>query len=437
MFPKIQPDTLTSLYILKTFGEPFFPGIRNARVEFWTSIPNNEDPQKLEKEGYLLIDLGGMFDHHTENEASGEKKECLSTIVSKYLKVDTHPSLKKVLAWAKRDDLEGKGTVSADMLDRAFGLPGLIMNLNRLPQYSPIQIVSMITPLIDAHVREEYKRNIELPRLWKSLLETGKASTFFLRNGQKVAVVQTDEISLAGFIRNKEDVKLVITKGSKGHINLITKNDSNIDLKPLIKSIRYRESTLKEVEINETDLSTQGRVAGAEEWYYDTAANTLQNGGAHPQGINPTKLSLDEIVNLVKETYGTTKKGNLWIKIDSENRDLVLAECPPLYDEVYVDHVTLSFAANLADIQPDLLDQSVEFYAISERSNHQIQAVEVTLPESLKGLTDHPHITVSAKRGVPPVKANELFENPSETKIFPEPIKLQGKIEFFEFTQNE
>jgi hypothetical protein len=304
MFPKIQADTLTALYILKTFGEPFFPGIRNAQVKFWTNIPNNEDPKKLEQEGYLLIDLGGMFDHHNENETSGEKKECLSTIVAKYLKVDTHPSLKKVIAWAKRDDLQGKGTISEDMLDRAFGLSGLIMNLNRLPQYSPVQIVSMVTPLIDAHVREEYKRNIELPRLWKTLLDTGKAYTFGLKgNSLKAAYVNTSEVALAGYIRNRDNVDLVIVRGPAGHINIITKNNSGIDLKPLIKSIRYREAALKDAEINEIDLETQGRVVGAEEWYFDTAANTLQNGGANPEGIEPSKISEQEIVDLVKQSF--------------------------------------------------------------------------------------------------------------------------------------
>ncbi len=304
MFPKIQPDTLTALYILRTFGEPFFPGIRNAQLLFWTNTPNNEDPKELEKRGYLLIDLGGMFDHHTENERSGEKKECLSTIVAKYLKVDTHPSLKKILTWAKRDDLEGKGTISTDTIDRAFGLPGLIMNLNRLPQYSPMKIVEIVTPLIDAHVREEYKRNIELPRLWKTLLDTGKAYMFGLKeNTIKAALVNTSEVAMAGFIRNRENVDLVIVRGPQGHTNIITKNGSNIDLKPLIKAIRLKEASLKQSSIIESDLTSQGKVAGAEEWFYDTAANTLQNGGVNPQGVNPSKISEQEIVQLVKATY--------------------------------------------------------------------------------------------------------------------------------------
>ena len=304
MFPKIQADTLTALYILKTFGEPYFPGIRDAEILFWTNIPNNEDPKKLEQQGYLLIDLGGMFDHHLENEKLGEKKECLSSIVAKYLKVDSHPSLKKVIAWAKRDDLEGKGTISTDTLDRAFGLSGLIMNLNRLPQYSPMQVVDMVVPLIDAHVREEYRRNVELPRLWKTLLDSGKAYIFGLKgNTLKATCVNTTDSALAGYLRNKEKIDLVIVRDPQGHTNFITKQDVDIDLKPLITNIRCKEASLKQATIEESNLSVPGRVPGAEEWYYDTAANTLQNGGANPQGITPTKITESEIVNLVKSTY--------------------------------------------------------------------------------------------------------------------------------------
>jgi len=304
MFPKLQPDTITALYILKTFGEPFFPGIRNAAVKFWTTTPNGESPQKLEAEGYLLIDLGGMFDHHTENEASGSKKECLSTIVAKYLKVDTHPSLRKIIQWAKRDDLEGKGTISTDNLDRAFGLPGLIMNLNRLYPNDQHRTLDLIMPLIDAHVREEYKRNIELPRIWKSLLENHKAEIFFIKNGtQKGAFVQTDDLAMAGFIRNKEDTKIVITKNNSGHTNIITKQDSELDLKPLIKEIRLKEASIKNTSIDSNKLTDPARVDGAEEWYYDTAANTLQNGGAHPQGVNPTHIPIEDVVNIVKNIY--------------------------------------------------------------------------------------------------------------------------------------
>ncbi len=304
MFPKLQPDTISALYILKTFGEPVFPGIRNAAVRFWTTPPNNQSPEKLEQEGYLLIDLGGMFDHHTENEKSGEKKECLTTIVAKRLKVETHPSLRKLINWAKRDDLEGKGTISTDMLDRAFGLPGLIMNLNRLYPNDQHRTLDLIMPLIDAHVREEYKRNIELPRVWTTLLNTNKAGRFTIKNGTlKGAYVETNDLAMVGFIRNREDAKIVITRNSTGHTNIITKQDSMLDLSPLIKVIRKKEAELKNQTINEAELTNQGRVSGAEEWYYDTAANTLQNGGAHPQGVNPTKISLKEIIGFVQKIY--------------------------------------------------------------------------------------------------------------------------------------
>ena len=114
IFSKIQPDTVAAVFLLQEFGEKFFPGIAKAKVVFWTALPTGKTAAELEAEGTLPIDLGGgTFDHHKH------KGESAATLVANYLGVMSNPSLKKLLAYAKRDDLEGKGTLSTDPLDRA------------------------------------------------------------------------------------------------------------------------------------------------------------------------------------------------------------------------------------------------------------------------------------------------------------------------------
>jgi hypothetical protein len=56
--------------------------------------------------------------------------------------------------------------------------------------------------------------------------------------------------------------------------------------------------------VAEEKLADPGRVEGVDEWYFDTRARTIQNGGIHPQWTTPTRLSLDEIVEIIKEGAG-------------------------------------------------------------------------------------------------------------------------------------
>lgn len=318
MFSKVQADTATSYYILKNFGEKQFPGISQAKVVFWTSLPNGKTASELEAEGYLTIDLGGEFDHHLANEQLGKRTECAATLIASYLGVENDVTIKKLLAWAKRDDLQGKGTLSIDPLDRAFGLSGIIMNANREYANDPRKALDLIVQIIDLHVREERRRQIELPQELEKLEKDGLVETFSLRQGSadlQAIFVETDNIAMAGFLRAARKVDLIIQRRTSGHTNIIMQQLRSIDLRPLIAVLRLSEAEKKSVDIdtNETTLMSAGRVEGIDEWYYDNAANSIQNGGINPEGVTATKLSRTEIINLVKDaiplgTIGTLKR---------------------------------------------------------------------------------------------------------------------------------
>lgn len=307
IFPKIQADTAVAIFLLKTFGSKTFPGIDTAPLVFWTAPPQHETVMDLEKKGTLLVDLGGMFDHHRVNQVSGKREDCVSTLIAKYLGIDTYKPLRKVLAWATRDDLEGKGTVSEDPLDRAFGLSGIIMNLNRALSESPQTILNLVIPLIHYHVLEEIKRHEELPREWEQLQQAGKAQLFALKQGSgelKCVVVETDNSALSGFLRAAKRVDIIIQRRLSGHTNILTRQERSIDLRPVIASLRMAEAMKKGIALtaDRNILEVPGKCAGVEEWYYDDAANTLQNGGVSPGDIPCTRLSKDEIVNIVVDS---------------------------------------------------------------------------------------------------------------------------------------
>ncbi len=304
IFPKIQPDTVAAVLLLRLYGEKQFPGVTSAGLVFWTALPEGKTAAGLEAEGVLPIDLGGgTFDHHSAAEGRAVK-ECAATLVAKHLGVDADPALAKLLAYVKRDDLEGKGTVSEDPLDRTFGLSGLMTTYGRMHHDDPQRLVDLVLPFFDAHIREQVQRQVENPKEWKALKADGKGQELTMRGKRaawKVAVVESENISLPGFLRAYFHMDVVIQRLPSGHVNIITNQKKNVALAPVAAAVRDAEANRRNLDVNEADLARPGRIDALPMWFYDVMANTLQNGGIKPQHIEPTALSLEEIISAVKK----------------------------------------------------------------------------------------------------------------------------------------
>ncbi|MFH0952314.1 MAG: hypothetical protein V1838_03950 [Patescibacteria group bacterium] len=311
MYPRPHPDPIVALFLLREFGAQQFPGIEEAKVEFWNRVPPDKTAERWEADGYILLDLGGgRFDHHQLG--SDNKTDCAATLVAKFLGVEEKPELKKLLEFTRRDDLEGRGIVSKDIIDRAFGLSAITMNLNRDYPDHPDYVVEFVTRVVQAHYHEEYRRKVLMPKEWEELKRAGKAEGFVVKTAGrpvKVIMVQTDSKTLIGFLRALKDVQadIVVQRQSSGHTNFVTRQvKPRIDLKETVAELRKAEAAKKgNVDLSQTsreDLIKPHLLEGVEEWYYDTAANTIQNGGAANADITPTKLSLSEIKNILAKT---------------------------------------------------------------------------------------------------------------------------------------
>ena len=149
--PKIQADTCVALYLLARFGKEAFPGVDVAKVLFWQELPEGQTASSLLTDKLLTIGCEeGMFDQSTE---------CDSMQIAKYLGMSENAELQKILSWANRDYLDGKGTVSTDPIDQAFGLSGIIQTFNQALPEDPKRILDYILPLLHFHVKEEQKRS--------------------------------------------------------------------------------------------------------------------------------------------------------------------------------------------------------------------------------------------------------------------------------------
>ncbi|MBI2984940.1 MAG: hypothetical protein HYY50_04950 [Candidatus Kerfeldbacteria bacterium] len=309
MYPRPHPDNIVALWLLREFGEPLFPGIGQAKIVFWNQLPDGRTADQLEQEGVLLIDLGGgRFDHHHDEHIS-DKQTCATTLVAKFLGVDQRPELKKLLEYVRRDDLEGRGIVSKDPIDRAFGLSAIVMNLNRAYPDHPEYVIDMVTRIVIAHYHEEYRRKVLMPKEWVELQRTNKAQRFELTAAGEtlqVVMVETDSKAMVGFLRAVGDVKadVVVQRLSTGHTNIVTRQAApRLDLRPTIAAIRLAEAEKKGFNLSQASreqLEKPRRLEGVEEWYFDTAANTLQNGGVATSNVMPTRLSLAEIRSILE-----------------------------------------------------------------------------------------------------------------------------------------
>lgn len=294
-------DTIIAIFLLRKFGREKYPGIEKAKIEIWSTLPKNETPDSLFKEGCLLIDIGnGKFDHHS-------KKKTASYLVAKDLNITNDLALNKLLIYAERDDKYGLGTISSDPIDKAFGLSALITNLNKILSQNPQQVVEIILPIIHAHYKEERRRHKELPEEFERKLKQGKAEIFAAQQGKKkklkLVAIESDNPSIAGWLRSSIGLKadIVLQKTSSGHVNIITRPLKKVDLRSTAALLRKEEILIQNRKINLSlyDLNRPGRISEIPEWYFDLATNSILNGGINIKNTPPTSIPFENIKKLL------------------------------------------------------------------------------------------------------------------------------------------
>lgn len=299
-----QPDTIIGIFLLRSFGKEKYPGIQAAKIEIWQELPANETLASLENKGVLVLDLGGgKFDHH-------QKNTTLSKLIAQDLGVSEDSCLQKLLTYGERDDKYGLGTISSDSLDKAFGLSGLIVALNKGLSENPEKVIDTVIPLITAHCIEEKKRTVELPNEFKEKIKQGKANIFEVKQGKKeikTVVLESNNLSMAGWLKSSEGEKadVVCQKTDAGYVNILTRPLKKIDLRWPAAYLRNEEAKIRGIKLNYQvlDLMRPGKIPEIPEWYYDRATNSMLNGGTNPRGVEPTAIPFEKIKEILKEAF--------------------------------------------------------------------------------------------------------------------------------------
>lgn len=300
-----QVDTIVGVFLLKMFATDRYPGIEDAIVKVQSRLPEGSTEESLAAEGIVLVDVGGgIFDHHVHGGTTTE-------IIMKHLGLDDNPALQKIKDFIDRDDKYGKGIVSTDVLDKAFGLPGLVTSLNKSLPDDPNQVVQYVIPLLWGHYSEEYQREIGMPQEFTELESEGKIKRALARHKKKKVTIiglQSDNPSISGWLRSRlrEKADVVVQQGSSGHITIVTYQPKRIVLSSVAELVRREELMQKGEEnliqkLSSEKLSQTGTVSEVPEWYYDPMTKSLLNGGWDKNNTEATKISLERMMSLVEE----------------------------------------------------------------------------------------------------------------------------------------
>lgn len=291
-------DELVALWLLLNFGEEKFPGISKVKVAF--SDDGGESPHGLsaedwEQEGVLLLGIGGgPFDDHP---ASGKKRkqgECTTTLVAKKLGLDDEPAFEKILKFTQRTDLKGS---------HPFDLANLVETLHRQYPADPRKVMGWTIMVLDAKYQEQLgfltttKKEFDEKATVEEIQGPGKRIF-------KLVTVVSDNEQINAFARSRQGVKasIVIQQRSSGNVQIFTNQKEGLILYDVVQMIRLAEQK-KKGNVITTDwktLALEGRVDGAEEWWFHEKAQQLLNGSLTAKKVPPTKLSLEEIKEIVR-----------------------------------------------------------------------------------------------------------------------------------------
>lgn len=291
-------DEILAITLLKKFGKEMFPGIQEAKIVFWENgnqLPHGCSPEEYEKnEHALLIGIGGgRFDEHPVN-GDSKDEECAATLVAKALGIDEDPTLEKILKFVLNSDVKG--------VKQPFDLAYLTDLLHREHPDEPERVIQWVFFALEA----KYHEQLEFLTDTKNDFE--KNAQIEQMNGPrgrtlKMATVVSDSELMSKFARSAlgGNCAIVILKNTKGNVQIFTNKKYELILLDVIQIMRYEEQRAKKRLVT-TDfkiLGQEGKVEGAEEWFYQVNGQMLLNGSL-TSSAKPTNLLLDRIKIFVR-----------------------------------------------------------------------------------------------------------------------------------------
>jgi hypothetical protein len=289
-------DEIVGIWLLARFGEFMFPGAETAPVEFWDGIPEGKTGASLEREGYVLVGIGGgRFDEHPFQGTDRKEGECAATLVAKTLGLDEDPTLLPLLKFTAERDLNFSGG--------AFDLHGVIKTMYKVGR--PNEDVwkwafDAIEAVYDQNLAFFETAGTDFRNATVSRIRNSKGSV-------TLAVGRSDSLDFAKFARSPHGCRagIVIQQNSSGNVTVQTDQRLNmklIDTAQILRIEEYKASDGRPPRDWKTfwvAMGSDGTVPEVPEWYFFPEAKMLLNGSA-TTSAPPTKLPLERVSELVQ-----------------------------------------------------------------------------------------------------------------------------------------
>lgn len=265
-------DALTAVWLIKRF----FPGWKEAEVKFLPPGKYTIDDRPVDSDpNVLYVDMGsGKFDHHHTNDFI-----CAATLVWEEIKKET----------GKEDEAIERLVEIVNQVDHAHDLTW--------PEADNDRHELMLHMVLEGFKRvgsdEETSQRIidfgmkALDGAWKILQEKVKAEKeleegkeFKTRWGKAIALETRNDGVL--FLGEKKGYCLVARLDTKnGHLKIYARWDMKVDLTKAYEEFKRKDPKPK--------------------WFLHISKAILMNGTLSQPEYKPTKLSLEEIIEILKK----------------------------------------------------------------------------------------------------------------------------------------
>ncbi|CAN5308056.1 hypothetical protein BH10PAT2_BH10PAT2_3540 [soil metagenome] len=274
-------DAIGSVWMLKRFDFQHYADSQESFVDPGTQI----DPSEAERLGFQMhqvthVDTGlGQFDHHQTER--GHERVCATSLVFDYV-CRLHPEYKNneallyIVEFATQiDHFEEIYWPDASSPMNCFMINELIGGFESTGLHdddSQLQFGMHCLDAAYAALKETFQARDSIKEGTAFQIKVGKALGIESKNDQVIKFAQK-----AGFM-------LVVKKNPEdGAMRIKVRPDADLDLKALHEKILKKDTT------------------GT--WYYHASGKMLLNGSKKHRHQRPTPLTLNEVIEMIKEIY--------------------------------------------------------------------------------------------------------------------------------------
>jgi len=290
-------DEILGIWLLRKFGEKVFSGISTAEIKFWGTggqSPDGRSAKQYEQEGVLLIGVGnGRFDEHPAVNGERKEHECAATLVAKALGLRDEPVFERIFKFAINSDLKAE--------NHPFDIASIAKVFYQQTS-DPEEVINWVMKGIGA----KYQEQLQFFNVTKKEFEE-KADVEEIQGPRrtiKMVSVVSDNPLMNRFARSVHgaNADIVIQKRCSGNVQIFTNTKSGLILYAVAQMLRLTEQELKN-DVRTKDwkmLASEGKVEGAEEWFFQVAGQMLLNGSLTATQVPATKISFEKIKEIVR-----------------------------------------------------------------------------------------------------------------------------------------